>query len=51
MATSKDTKKIVKCGEEIQKTHKPETTSQCDFFIRRKGIKKVNWKNKITCLI
>jgi len=37
MATSKETKKCSKCGEEIQTTHKPETTSQRDFFIRHNG--------------
>jgi len=38
MATSKETKKCSKCGEEIQTTHKPETTSQCDLFLCHMGL-------------
>ena len=37
MVTSKETKKFAKCGEEIQTTHKPETTSQCDFSLCHMG--------------
>ena len=45
MVTSKETKKIAKCREEIQ-THTNGNDLTRDFTIRHNGFSKVNWKIK-----